>query len=495
MANLLALDIGEKRIGVAIADVSAPFPAPLTTLEASVDLSAQFKALLEKHAVTGVVIGYPRNQNGEPTAQTKRVEHIVKLLKIPANTPTYWQDESLTSVKAEEELNRRKKPFEKGDIDALAATYILDDFIRNQVRNESVVAAIEPVKNEVKQPVQVKKKKSKRKKRKGLVILAVLLAVLVAIAVALIFWYTRAIAPRSEQDSYVVVTISSGAGTKQIATQLEEKKVIKSAQAFIYYVRLHGITTLQAGDYRLSSKQSVSDIAAIIESGKVTTMNMLISPGQRLDQIVKALENEGYTSEDITKALQDVRDHPLLKGLPPTTKLEGYLFPDTYKIGPSTTAEELVRLMLDTFQAKITPELATNIQSQGLSLNQAIVLASIVQKEVRDPKVQPYVAQVLLKRLRQGMQLGSDVTYLYVGGVTGKQVDPTIDSPYNTRRFVGLPPTPISNFNMSALEAVASPSQTDYLYFVAGDNGKTYFSHTLEEHQLAIAKYCTKLCK
>ena len=109
MSNYLALDIGEKRIGVALADTSARFPSPLTTLVANENLAAEFKALLKKYHVSKVVIGLPRNQNGERTAQSERVEQIAGLLQIPTNIPIHWQDESLTSVKAEAELEKRKK--------------------------------------------------------------------------------------------------------------------------------------------------------------------------------------------------------------------------------------------------------------------------------------------------------------------------------------------------------------------------------------------------
>lgn len=490
MANLLSLDIGEKRIGVAIADMEVPFPAPLTTLEASEHLASEFKVLLRQNQVKAVVIGLPRNQSGERTAQTDRVEHIAELLKIPVDMPVYWQDESLTSVKAEEELNKRKKPFAKAAVDSLAATYILEDFIRTQASGEILTEANDGKKSRLK---KTSKKSSKKTIiLKTFIVLFVLAGLVVAGAVA---WYMQAISARTKDDVYTVISVKSGSGTKAIATELQQKSVIRNAEAFSLYVKLNNVKNLQAGEYRLSSKQPVKDIVNTIASGKVTTVNVLISPGLRLDQITAALVKDGYTQDDIKKALVSVRDHPLLKDLPADTKLEGYLFPDTYKIGPSTTAEELIRLMLDTFEQKITPETRARISAQGLTLNQAVILASIVQKEVRDVDVQPTVAQVFLKRYKEGIMLGSDVTYMYIGGLTGRTVDPSLNSPYNTRRFAGLPPTPISNFNVAALNAVANPSKTDYLFFVAGDDGQTYFSKTVEEHEALVKKYCTKLCQ
>ena len=135
------------------------------------------------------------------------------------------------------------------------------------------------------------------------------------------------------------------------------------------------------------------------------------------------------------------------------------------------------------------------LRAQGLSLRDGIILASIVQKEVSDVAVQPAVAQVFLKRLRENISLGSDVTFLYIAKKEGREPSIYDPSPYNTRQHKGLPPGPIANFNLAALEAVASPAAGDYLYFVAGDDGATHFARTEAEHKANIAAYCKKLCK
>lgn len=501
MANYIALDIGEKRIGVAIASISVPFPAPLTTLEASEHLAAEFGAILTKHHVKAVVIGFPRNQQGERTAQTGRVEYIASLLNIPADVPVYWQDESLTSVKAEAELKKRKKPYTKAAVDALAATYILNDFIAEGKKPESS----EPPESEPKQKKPAQHKKSKKQKSKKIlrIILAAFAAAVISI-VLLVGWYLYALSPKTVKDNYAVVSVQPGDSASVIAGELENKQVIRSALAFKIYIKLHNISGLQAGEYRLSSKQSASEIASILSSGKVTTVNVLIPPGQRLDQITATLEESGFAKEDIEKALANAREHPLLKDAPSNSKLEGYLFPDTYRVGPSTTAEQLITLILDTFQKRISEETLNGLEAQGLTLHQAVTLASIVQKEVADAKTQKTVAQVFLKRYREGKALGSDVTSLYGAINDGVQLPENAaqaaaiaiahNSPYNTRKVVGLPPTAISNFNLSALEAVANPSNTSYLFFVAGDDGTTHFANTLEEHEANVAKYCIKGC-
>ncbi len=499
MASILGLDIGDVRIGVAIADTKAPFPSPLVTLEASPELAKEFAQILSVHKVETVVIGYPRNMSGEATDQTSRVEQIAGLLNIPDTVAVVWQDESLTSVKAEEELNKRGKPYQKGDVDSLAATYILNDYILAMPKDQHVSPevvkgeAVKKAKHKLKKP-STKPKKNDKKRALGTIIL-LFTGVVVATGISLVAWYVHALSPKTADNVYRVVKIEQGDTTKVIATKLQKEKVIRSSQAFIFFVRLNGINNLQAGSYRLSSADSTSKIASVIADGKVTTTNVLISPGLRLDQITALLVKDGYSQQDIDKALIAVRDHPLLQNYPKTNRLEGYLFPNTYQIEPDTSAEQLIRSSLGSFNKSITPEIRQGLTDQGLSLEQGIILASIVQKEVSDPKVQKTVAQVFIKRFNEGTVLGSDVTYKYAAAQFGTPDNPGSDSPYNTRKFVGLPPTPIANFNISALKAVANPSDTTYNFFVAGDDGKTYFSTTLEQHEANIAKYCIKGCQ
>lgn len=496
MASYIALDIGEKRIGVALADQAAPFPAPLTTLEATEDVATQFASILRQHNVVTVVIGLPRNQQGEETAQTERVKYIAQLLNIPKHIPIAWQDESLTSVKAEAELKKRKKPHTKADIDALAATYILEDFIANNAHYHQTISQ-----HTKKAPATVadkpKKKKLSPKRTKSLWRQALIAigAAAIATIVASLAWYAHALSPRTAEQSYAVVTITNGSTTGQIATTLENHGVIRSAFAFRIYAKVHSVTTLQAGDYRLSSNQAVPAIIKTIANGDVTSVNVTIPPGLRQDQIIALLQKDGYSKQALEAGLEKVRSQELLKGLPASTQLEGYLFPDTYKISPETTPAELFTTMLNNFQTKVTPQIKQGVAEQGLTLHQAVILASIIQKEASDATIQPTIAQVFLKRFKEGVPLGSDVTYKYAAAQFGAPDSPDSNSPYNTRKVTGLPPTPIANFNLSALQAVAAPAGTDYNYFVAGDDGIIHFSRTLEEHQSFIQKYCHKLCQ
>lgn len=334
--------------------------------------------------------------------------------------------------------------------------------------------------------------------------LAVATGLLLIVVVAGVSWYWRQLTPKTSYNVYHVIKIEPGSSTAQIAHKLQEGQVIRSAKAFIFYVKMNKVSSLQAGDYRLSSKQKVKDIVDTLASGRVTSTDVLILPGQTILQIEAKLKLAGFEEEDIKQGLIDVKKHPLVAGLPAGTSLEGYLFPDTYKIGPDTKAKDLFWLMLDNFEQKITPQIKNNLRKNGLSLRQGIILASIVQKEDSRASVQPTIAQVFIKRYKQGMMLGSDVTALYGAIHDGLQLPKNAvqaaniainhDSPFNTRIHSGLPPGPIANFNLSSLQAVAYPSHTDYLYFFAGDDKKVYFSRTSEEHEEMVEKHCKIAC-
>jgi UPF0755 protein len=153
-----------------------------------------------------------------------------------------------------------------------------------------------------------------------------------------------------------------------------------------------------------------------------------------------------------------------------------------------------VSAALEELDTKLTPDVRAAFAQQGLSTYEGLVLASVVEQEVSHATDRAMAAQVFIKRLRIGMSLGSDVTALYGAHLAGKTGSLTYDSPYNTLLHKGLPPTPISNVSDSSLQAVAHPASTDYLFFVAGDDGVTHFTNTAEEHEAAAQKYCHKLC-
>jgi len=309
--------------------------------------------------------------------------------------------------------------------------------------------------------------------------------------------YIQNLKPVSASQKSHLVTIPTGDSVHQIAVRLEKAGVIRKAWAFEWFIRNRDLRDkLQAGTYALRPNQSVADIAVILTQGKIATNLVTILPAQRLDQIRKALVNTGFSMSDVANALDPAqyKDHPALIDKPPDASLEGYLYPDSYQKVATTRPEEIIRAALDQMQKHLTPEVRQGIIRQGLSVHQGIILASIIEQEVSNPKDKPIVAQVFLKRLKQGMVLGSDVTAIYGSIIANQTPSLTFDSAYNTHLHPGLTPGPISNTGESSLIAVAQPATNGYLYFVAGDDGITYFSNTLQEHEALTAQHCKKLC-
>ena len=293
------------------------------------------------------------------------------------------------------------------------------------------------------------------------------------------------------------VTIPVGATAHDIAVSLKKAGVIRATWAFEWYVRNHDLRDkLQAGAYEFRPSQSVEDIANTLSQGKITTNLITILPDQRIGQIRQSLINYGFSASDVDAALDPslYADHPALADKPSGASLEGYLYPDSFQKTSQTKPETIIRASLDQMQKHLTPEVREAFTKQGLTVQQGVTLASIVEREVSKPEDRTIVAQVFLSRLRQGMRLQSDVTAYYGAIKDGQSPSVTYNSPYNTHYIDGLPPGPISNVTDSSLQAVAHPATTDYLFFVSGDDGNTYFAHTLAEHQANVDAHCKKLC-
>jgi UPF0755 protein len=310
--------------------------------------------------------------------------------------------------------------------------------------------------------------------------------------------YHENLKPVSESQQNQLVTVETGATAHEIAVILKEQGLIRATWAFEWYVRSHNLRDdLQAGSYYMHPNQNVQDIVNALTNGKVATDLVTILPAQRLPQIRQAFINAGFKPADVDAALVpgQYENLPVLVGKPVGTSLEGYLYPDSFQKTATTKPATIVRQSLDLMQKKLTTDVRAGFAAQGLTVYQGVTLASIVEQEVSKPSDRPIVAQVFLRRFSTGMQLGSDVTAFYGAITAGKQPSVAYDTPYNTRIHTGLPPGPISNVSADSMQAVAHPAATDYLYFVAGDDGKTYFSHTVAEHEALTAAHCKKLCQ
>ncbi len=344
-----------------------------------------------------------------------------------------------------------------------------------------------------------------KRNRKKVVVLAAVSIVLIALAVTgfvIRRTYLKNLSALSSEKKITIVTIPQGSSVAAVASQLEQKQIIRSASSFEWYVRSRNVRDkLQAGSYGFSPSQTVQEIVDVIISGKVATDLFTILPAQRIDQVqdafVKEFTKSGYTSAQV-QAVFDASlyaSHPALTDKPKLASLEGYLYPESFQKTADTTPQTIIKASLDQMAIALTPEVRAGITRQGLTVHEGVILASIIEKEVSNAADRQKAAQVFLKRIKQGMVLGSDVTAYYGAEVAGLARSVLTDTPYNTRIYKGLPPGPISNVSKASLQAVADPAKTDYLYFVAGDDGITYFSNTLAEHEALAAQHCKKLCQ
>lgn len=331
----------------------------------------------------------------------------------------------------------------------------------------------------------------------GLIIAAVIVVGLIISVVYVRQQYYANLKPVSASQKSQLVSVELGATASEIATTLKKAGLIRQTWAFEWYVRNHDLRDkLQAGTYYIRPSQSVAEISNVLTQGKVATDLVTILPGQRLDQIRQSLIRSGFAVDDVDAALDPTlyEDHPALVDKPDGASLEGYLYPESFQKHADTKPGAIITASLDEMQKRLTPSIRSGFVAQGLTVHQGVIIASIVEQEVGKTDDKTKVAQVFLSRFKMNMQLGSDVTAFYGAIKDGKTASVAYDSPYNTRLHTGLPPGPISNITASSLEAVANPAKTDYLYFVAGDDGITYFSHTLAEHEALTKQHCKKLC-
>lgn len=298
--------------------------------------------------------------------------------------------------------------------------------------------------------------------------------------------------PAAPTHGAITVTISSGMRLAQFAKTLEAAGAVKSATSFILLAKLHRLgDKIKAGEYELDPGQKPIELLHQLVEGRVKQHPLTVPEGFTMRQIAELAAAKGLCSaEDFLKAATDKK--LLAEYAITAANAEGYLMPETYHFPKGVGETAVVRAMLSTFARK-TSALRQQYGNQHLTLHQLVTLASIVEKEAAGPDEYPIIAAVFYNRLRRTMPLQADPTVIYAiqdfdGNIHKK--DLSIDSPYNTYRYRGLPPGPIANPGMGALEAVYAPASVEYLYFVAmGKVKKHYFSATLKEHNEAVRKY------
>jgi len=285
--------------------------------------------------------------------------------------------------------------------------------------------------------------------------------------------------------------IGEGEAISSVALRLEQDALIVSAQAFYDYVIYTGLDrTIQSGDYSLDPKLSIVDIARQLQDATPAEVTFVILPGWRLEEIAASLPTSGL--EISPEAFIHAAGSP--PAVLESDTMEGFFYPDSYLVPRSATVDQLLDLIARNFALHLTDDLREGFAAQGLDVYQAVTLASIVEREAVQDGEQALIASVFLNRLNVGMTLGSDPTVQYALGYDlSAQTwwtnplsldDLKFDSPYNTYIYAGLPPAPISNPSLGALQAVAFPETSPYYYFQAKCDGSGYhtFAVTFEEH-------------
>lgn len=309
--------------------------------------------------------------------------------------------------------------------------------------------------------------------------------------------------PVEAQGESKHVIIPPGTSVREISRLLEEAGLIRNADLFHYYVRYKGVAPqLKAGEYEFTPGQSNDEIITAMVEGKVVmrTERFTIPEGWNVEQIADHLAGEGLVDKEVF--LQEVNhgsfpDFPFVAQIPRneqrTYRLEGYLFPETYEVKQGASEREIIEKMLAQFQAEWKEEWTALLQKRNLTMDEAVRLASIVEREVAVDKERPIVAGVYYNRLRDNWPLQADATVQFVLGKQKERLtyeDLKVESPYNTYIHPGLPPGPIANPGRASLAAVVNPAHHDYYFYVTKKDGTSehYFARTLQEHNANDAK-------
>ncbi len=288
----------------------------------------------------------------------------------------------------------------------------------------------------------------------------------------------------------VFLEFARGTSTRAMARELAAKGVIENPWLFMAARAIRRGTNLQAGEYKFDKPASPLDVFGRIARGDIYYMELLIPEGYNMFDIAEAVGKLG-TMEPAT-FLAAAKDPAMIRDLDPAApSLEGYLFPNKYRVYRHTTAQQICRMMTDEFRARWK---ALNTRA---NVHNAVTLASLVEREARRPEERPLVASVFQNRLTLGMRLDCDPTTVYAALLDHRyrgtiyKSDLASTSPWNTYQHAGLPPGPIANPGLSSIRAALSPAGTHYLYFVAKADGSGghNFSESLLQHEAAVAKY------
>ena len=289
-------------------------------------------------------------------------------------------------------------------------------------------------------------------------------------------------------DMTIYVKVTHGMNASDIGAVLARRGIIGSRLAFWAKAKLSGNEDkFKTGNYAFTSGMDIDEVLQKLTEGTVDYFKFTIPEGFSVKDIAKRLGKEGIVDEK--KFLSLAEDYAPYSYMEHSNdafyRAEGFLFPDTYVVDTDAKTQDIMAIMAQDLDNRLTREMRDQAADMDLSIYELITLASLVEKEARYDEDRPIIAQVFLKRLKINMPLQSDATLQYLMDAPKEYVsiaDTKIDSPYNTYQNAGLPPGPIANPGMAAIEAVLHPADTDYLYFVADREGHNHYAYTYDEH-------------
>jgi len=322
-----------------------------------------------------------------------------------------------------------------------------------------------------------------------------LLLVLIIILGSIYIWQGIYLPINKTSKEEIIFSVRKGEGTKEIAINLEREKLTKMATLFRIYTIFAGISNkLQAGEYSLSPSMIMPEIAKKFVSGDIIEEQITIIEGWDLRDLAEYLRGKGFNKDEFLQLTKKdfSGDYDFLKDKPKDLSLEGYIFPDTYKMKKGETLEDIINKTLQNFDKRLTQGLRQEIKNQNKTIFEIVTMASMIEKEVKTLEDKKIVSGILWKRLQNDIPLQVDATISFITGRKGDSVsieETKIDSPYNTYKYRGLPLGPICNPGLESIIAAIYPESSDYWYYLSTPDGKIIFSKTLEEHNIAKEKY------
>ncbi len=321
-------------------------------------------------------------------------------------------------------------------------------------------------------------------------VLAGLLAGIVSLLGILVFLELNR--PLSQSQTFQIIAIPPGTGFTQVSHLLRQKGLIEPEWFFQVLGRVQRLDRkIIPGEYQLHAGMRPTELLDKLVRGEVHQYSVTIPEGYNVVQIADILDQKGLA--DKQEILRLNKDQAFIASLDiKAPSLEGYLFPDTYRFARYTPPESIIRTFVSRFHEIVTPDIRAQAQSMGMTLQEVLTLASVVEKETGLATERALVSGVFHNRLRKNIPLQSDPTVIYAleyfdGNI--RKADLSVDSPYNTYRVRGLPPGPIANPGLASIQAALHPTPSDFVYFVSRNDGSHQFSTTLAEHNKAVDKY------